>query len=616
MTFRLTTDTSVPTVVLVVRHPGDLRGMRLPVGPKGAVLGRDGDLVVPSPTVSRRHARTWWHDGALWIEDCGSSNGTLVNGEQVHAPVQLEPGDTVTIGGVECDVVSSAEDIQPDHREPAARDTAWPTQPLPDEQTETTRYLCAATHLDASFCDQVIRHTLGQPYRAVAPSFGVDVAAVATHALAARSRRLIRDMLLLALLVGALIVWSTRLVTAGRVEALRRMDGGTVHVLVSALWPTVLVFVGVAVLIGAVEAWITRYLVLTKQLSTRKYRPLAIRQPSGRRARERLARIAAATRGNLVVFRGFHPFVGAGTLVTTWSFAVDISKGRPTDDAEGRRVPKPFQAVDLHDHLVSVLRKLDLPGLEVTNRLFVNGRDVWQDARLLRNRTAGPVSSVPDAMIRTMLDDSASPARVYLCATATGWHGQLVVTTFFRAVKLRGSLYLEGSSYELLPLHKRFFAVDSVAPRGSAEAAMASASHAAARLVPLVFGSPVRIVRTLIAMASASSTGRRQRRFIEEGWSFDYGAASGIREIAAGSRARRHFLETDGDMFVKSAREMLLRGIVEFLAEHDIDTGPAANFQQVINNGHVFNGYVDNRNSNAFNSGSIGKSNTQPRDNR
>jgi pSer/pThr/pTyr-binding forkhead associated (FHA) protein len=37
---------------------------------------------IDSPYVSRTHARIEWLDGALWLVDLGSRNGSLLNGER------------------------------------------------------------------------------------------------------------------------------------------------------------------------------------------------------------------------------------------------------------------------------------------------------------------------------------------------------------------------------------------------------------------------------------------------------------------------------------------------------------------------------------------------------
>jgi predicted component of type VI protein secretion system len=47
--------------------------------------------------VSRRHARFLEEDGAVWVEDLGSRNGTFVNGVRVRGRAALAAGDEVRI---------------------------------------------------------------------------------------------------------------------------------------------------------------------------------------------------------------------------------------------------------------------------------------------------------------------------------------------------------------------------------------------------------------------------------------------------------------------------------------------------------------------------------------
>jgi hypothetical protein len=61
------------------------------------ILGRalDCDIAVPSPQVSRNHARLELEGGKLIIEDLGSSNGTVVNGKSVSERRELHHEDEV-----------------------------------------------------------------------------------------------------------------------------------------------------------------------------------------------------------------------------------------------------------------------------------------------------------------------------------------------------------------------------------------------------------------------------------------------------------------------------------------------------------------------------------------
>lgn len=64
------------------------------------VIGRDEgvDLVIPTPAVSRRHAKLSMEGNGYAIEDLGSSNGTFVNGERLRARKALNAGDEIKLG--------------------------------------------------------------------------------------------------------------------------------------------------------------------------------------------------------------------------------------------------------------------------------------------------------------------------------------------------------------------------------------------------------------------------------------------------------------------------------------------------------------------------------------
>lgn len=64
------------------------------------VIGRDEgvDIVIPTPAVSRRHARLMLEGDSYAIEDLGSSNGTFINGDRLIGRRTLNHGDQIRLG--------------------------------------------------------------------------------------------------------------------------------------------------------------------------------------------------------------------------------------------------------------------------------------------------------------------------------------------------------------------------------------------------------------------------------------------------------------------------------------------------------------------------------------
>ncbi len=79
----------------------------LPLVLKETLIGRidSNHLVLDDPLVSRVHARVVLSDGAVEIEDCGSSRGTKVNGELIDRAF-LHHGDVVKVGEVQLEFLA------------------------------------------------------------------------------------------------------------------------------------------------------------------------------------------------------------------------------------------------------------------------------------------------------------------------------------------------------------------------------------------------------------------------------------------------------------------------------------------------------------------------------
>lgn len=96
---------------LLVTYP-DGSHKRFSLSKGELLIGRDSDndVVLPSPAVSRRHARIYMWDSQVFIEDLGSSNGIFVQGKRINEAALVKPGEPIHIGEFTLNVIYSDEE--------------------------------------------------------------------------------------------------------------------------------------------------------------------------------------------------------------------------------------------------------------------------------------------------------------------------------------------------------------------------------------------------------------------------------------------------------------------------------------------------------------------------
>jgi hypothetical protein len=77
--------------------------VKAPFSPRGpVVLGRtgDNDVAIPEYSISKRHCFFEFQPGEITLFDCGSTNGTLLDGHRLVAKkgIRLFGGEVITLG--------------------------------------------------------------------------------------------------------------------------------------------------------------------------------------------------------------------------------------------------------------------------------------------------------------------------------------------------------------------------------------------------------------------------------------------------------------------------------------------------------------------------------------
>lgn len=91
---------------LAIVEPANLRGHSFPLDGE-LTMGRSADcaVTVDDTYASQHHARVFTHDGAPYVEDLGSTNGTYLNRKRLNGPQAMRRGDRIQIGNTVLELV-------------------------------------------------------------------------------------------------------------------------------------------------------------------------------------------------------------------------------------------------------------------------------------------------------------------------------------------------------------------------------------------------------------------------------------------------------------------------------------------------------------------------------
>ena len=425
--------------------------------------------------------------------------------------------------------------------------------------SDATRYLCAAVQLDSQLADQVVRDILDEEFKAPPSSPDVDLVPVILHAIAARRRHLVRDVLLTLLLLGAF--WSA----------------------FTSRYVLVLLALALCWVVVVGETLVATYGVVAHDLRPERFKPDALASDDPE-VTKRLEQVATAGRGNVSVYSAYQPFVGSGVPIEAWSFALDI------DRSAAGSVTESFTALAIHDFVRQQLCDLRTGKVMLADRVFVDGRDIRDDRRFLPERLAVPKAKVDRSLVRSLTVEPEDRARPYLTVQISGWHSQLIVSTFLRFVVTPHELVIEVTHCLLAPVRDEFQEVDRLLPEPTARQAIRIAGRALRRTPGHVLRAPFAIAARVLDPVTAARRRARQRREIVSSLRFDYGAARSPRETVSDRQYQRYFQELDSALYTKVIEKRMLRAVEQFLELKGIDTFDLNQRQAVLQNSGVYVG--------------------------
>ncbi|MFI9236165.1 hypothetical protein [Streptomyces sp. NPDC053079] len=506
--------------------------------------------------------------------------------------------------------------------------------------TEATRLLCAGTYLDIDFRRRVIEELVEHEERPIAPSLGVDVVPVLTHALRARGQDTLTALLLLVLWTGFFAVdkasapegaeapvpiWSTAYAVvcfvhwgayaaAGRGSAAYVVDKRTLRQALrgsgSPRALRVLLPVGVPLLtlsywaftfwalsqgannwVGiifplllAVPVWMHRArvaAVMRAELGQEVFAQLPRPFPNSPYHLRIAQAIDREQYAGLTIYDPSRPFIGMGFPYEPWSFALELKRRKGVEDDTGGSLA-PFTGRTI----VELIR----PRLEALREAAAaTSRDRLKDLEIeefvyLPVGPQRPMVAYDDHTVRRHLAESVNEggeARRYFLRVRVGaWDEQVVVSVLVRVHTQGGMLVLEVVPHVLTPVRPEFRAVDVIAARGEDDL-LRDGVRALLTAPAAGFASAVSMVRS--AVSGFRTWLADPRRAVPDG------PADSVRELAAAKEVSL-FQEMDVSRYVKTVQDRIASGVRDALRSQGYETDQFEQQIVQINEGGIYIG--------------------------
>lgn len=429
--------------------------------------------------------------------------------------------------------------------------------------SESTRFLCASALLEGYPFRRMVLQRSKELCRGFAPEIGIDLELVMRVCKFMEARELGYYLIFFGLsLLALLIVFITRSTSI------------------------LLLFLIAATAIQLYKTLDDRYRLLpffTKE----KFDPELIKNKfSADLTADEQASIPPADQ-NLIVYRDFTPFIGAGIDLNGWSFALDLDCAK---EHMGSKLPiVTFELTELYSAIEQAIRSANFRGLQIKDFLYVSGADIRDDRTILPQLLSCPITRVPADIMARYSAASDTRVRHYQWIRILSWSNELVVSYFLRFAIQGQNLFIELNRYLLTPLNFQYREVDAIR------------SLTWRNMLGLIIASPFSALFSIayawVALLNKLSDGlsqatggatRKRKRLVQENPLYNYGADTSLRGQVASQKYMRYFQKLDFELYIKVVEREILDTIIDFLDSHNIDVSQIRERQTTILNSGVF----------------------------
>jgi len=290
---------------------------------------------------------------------------------------------------------------------------------------------------------------------------------------------------------------------------------------------------------------------------------------------------------NLIVYKGFWPFVGMGIDLGGWSFTVDVS--RPKDQiTQQMEETQPFQATELCEAIENASHSLNFPKLNTKDLLFISGADIRNDRTILPNIFDRPVQLIDHA---TYSGDEFRMRR-YKRIAIHDWGNEIIFSVFLRCTVRGKNLFVEAKRFLLTPIDHKYREVDYLVKQdwpklvGLGVRSLVTGPIAALLAWVGLLSQVTNFINSQLGFHE-----RQLKKEVKDNPAYNYGASTSIRESLSSAQYAHYFQRSDHDMYAKVLDQELIEVIIRFLDDHNIDTSQLRDRKTtILNSGIIVQG--------------------------
>jgi hypothetical protein len=446
--------------------------------------------------------------------------------------------------------------------------------------TEATRCLCATVHRDRKLCDQILEEFLEEDYKAIGVCHGIDIPLVLKNCLFARKRRGNLSILLNGLSIIAFTAFTSWLLA----PVLGMDENTSLNIIVCCYF--------LASIVVFMYELKTRYRIVGRTFSRRNFSRAIFNSDKLSKLLEKfkiddyifdkIERAQETQNANVIIYGGFSPFIGAGINIGSWSFSIDISRGKD-EIGKSTKVPLSFKAIDLLEYVTNSVKDLKLEKLEIDDNLYVSGREIRDQEEFLFNELKRPITKIEIDRMNYFIENPTNSIRHYRCIKVVGYKSETILSIFYNFSIIGQSLFVEVNYYLLTPVsddYKNFDTIKSPVPIRDLFGLILEVCIFRTWLASL--DSIIHFIESCGEIFNNKIIDKQEE--IESNPDFNYGAVTSLRERISSQAYGQYFQEIDKETYLKAIQNRIIYSLLKFLDENNINTSDFTETKSIILN--------------------------------